>query len=124
MLEPFQSRREKPWGHEIIYTPDTLSRVGKVIFVKAGCKLSLQYHTEKEETMTLFSGEALLWYQEKGQELQKIPMQPLQGYTIYPGVLHRLEALEDSVVLEVSAPESGTTVRVQDDYARSDEVFA
>lgn len=122
--QPYSQRREKPWGYENIWTPPNLERVGKVLFVKAGCKLSLQYHTEKEETISLHEGEALLWLQDKeSREIQKIPMQKGLGYTIYPGQIHRLEALRDSTFLEVSTREEGETVRIEDDYRRSDEAL-
>ena len=123
MPEAYQERREKPWGHEVCVTPPGLERVGKLIFVKAGCKLSLQYHTEKEETICLYSGEALLWWQETADAtLEKIPMQKEAGYTVRPGNIHRFEAITDSLFFEVSSPEKGTTVRLDDDYRRPDEV--
>ena len=118
---PYSQRIEKPWGYEIIYTPEGLSRVGKILFVKAGCKLSFQYHDIKEETLCLFSGKSLVWLENDTGEIEKVSMTPMQGYTIKINQKHRIEALEDSFLIEVSSPEEGTTVRVEDDYQRPDE---
>jgi quercetin dioxygenase-like cupin family protein len=130
MIDPYFEQRDKPWGSEVVFTPIDLARVGKLIYVNKGAKLSLQYHTEKEETIMLLKGSALLWKGVKYEEgmtdaqmqITKIPMQINSGYTIYSYIIHRLEALEDSVFVEVSSPEKGVTVRLQDDYSRRDEV--
>lgn len=130
MLDPYIEKRDKPWGSEVIFTPTDLARVGKLIYVNKGAKLSLQYHTEKEETITLIEGSALLWKGVKYEagmtdpqmQITKIPMQINAGYTIYSYTIHRLEALQDSIFVEVSSPEKGTTVRLQDDYSRGDEI--
>jgi len=118
---PFQERIEKPWGYEIIFTPKGLKHAGKILFVKAGKKLSLQYHHEKQETLCLYSGRALIWLENGKGELEKIEMEPQKGYTVSLTQKHRIEAVEDSFVLEASEPETGTTVRVDDDYKRPDE---
>ena len=118
---PHQQRVEKPWGYEIIYTPAELSRAGKILFVKAGKKLSFQYHDQKEETMCLFSGRALIWLENQKGEIEKIEMETQKGYTVRPPQKHRVEAMEDSFILEVSSPETGTTVRIEDNYKRPDE---
>lgn len=118
---PFQAKVEKPWGYEIHYTPANLARTGKILFIKAGKKPSFQYHEKKEETLCLFSGEAIIWLENNRGEIEKIPMQPYAGYTILPLQKHRVEALTDSFILEVSSPEIGTTVRLEDDYHRPDE---
>lgn len=119
--QPFLQRIEKPWGFELIYTPDTLGYTGKILMVKAGCKLSFQYHDQKVETLCLFSGKALIWLENSEREIEKIIMVPMNGYTVAIGQKHRIEALEDSYVLESSLPETGTTFRVEDDFQRPDE---
>lgn len=120
--EPHQRRVEKPWGHEIIWTPADLGRTGKIIAIHAGRRLSLQYHDDKEETLCLLRGRAILWISGPvSDELERIEMLPEQGYTVRPFQRHRLEAIEDALVLEVSSPERGNTVRVEDDYARTTE---
>jgi|SRR3989344_2768624 len=120
-LNPFQEKIEKPWGYEVLFTPKSLSRAGKLLFVKAGKRLSFQYHDEKEETLFLFSGKALVWLEDSEGNIQKIPMELQKGYTITPPQKHRIEAIEDSSIFEVSSPESGTTFRLEDDSARPDE---
>jgi mannose-6-phosphate isomerase-like protein (cupin superfamily) len=118
---PVQERIEKPWGFEILYSPKNLTRTGKILFVKAGKRPSFQYHDEKEETICLFSGKALIWLENSSGEVEKIPMELQKGYTVLPMQKHRVEAMEDSFILEVSSPESGLTVRLEDDYKRPDE---
>jgi mannose-6-phosphate isomerase len=119
-LTPSYRRVEKPWGWEVIWA-DTPSYTGKLIHVEAGRRLSLQYHEDKRETQCLLSGQALLVIEDGDGQLREIPMQRGAGYTISPFQLHRLIAIEDSDLVEVSTPERGTTVRVEDDYARGDE---
>lgn len=114
-------RIDKPWGYEVIFTPPKLERTGKLIFVRGGCKLSLQYHDEKEETFCLVSGEAVIWIENSRGEIERKPMEHHGGYTITPGQKHRIEAITDAMIFEVSCPETGTTVRVSDDYERPHE---
>lgn len=118
---PYAQKINKPWGYEIIFTPPNLSRVGKILFIKKGCRLSLQYHDQKEETLCLFQGKAKIWLGDKKGEIKTLYMKPQMGYTILKGQKHRLEALEDSFVFEVSSPEKGTTYRLEDDYQRKEE---
>jgi mannose-6-phosphate isomerase len=121
LTEPFQEKVPKPWGEETLYAPAGAPYAGKILFVKGGKKLSLQYHSEKRETLCLFSGNALLWVENSDGEIEKISMRPFSGYSIVPGQQHRIEAIEDSFILEASTPETGDTVRVEDDYSRPTE---
>jgi len=118
---PYAQKVNKPWGYEIIFTPPNLSRVGKILFIKKGCRLSLQYHDQKEETLCLFQGKAKIRLEDEKGEIKTLYMKPQMGYTILKGQKHRLEALEDSFVFEVSSPEKGTTYRLEDDYQRETE---
>ncbi|MEK7617620.1 MAG: cupin [Patescibacteria group bacterium] len=118
---PCQDRIEKPWGYEIHYTAKDFPHTGKILFVLAGKKLSFQYHDEKEETICLFSGKAFIWLENSRGEVEKVPMDLQKGYKISPFQKHRLEALDDCYFLESSGPETGTTVRLDDDYKRPDE---
>jgi mannose-6-phosphate isomerase len=120
-VAPFQKRVPKPWGFEIIFTPDGLDRAGKFLFIKAGKRLSFQYHDAKEETLCLASGKALLWLENAAGEIEKIPMEPRKGYTVALMQKHRVEAVEDCVIVEASQPERGNTVRLDDDYRRDTE---
>lgn len=118
---PFQQRVTKPWGWEIITTPPGLGHAGKIIFVTAGKRLSLQYHDVKEETICLLEGEAVIWLGEEHGELRKIPMERQKGYTIRVLQRHRIEAVTDALLFEASDPERGDTFRIEDDYARGTE---
>ena len=119
--KPYTKETIKPWGKELILTSEDLPYVGKLIFVNAGARLSLQYHDQKSETQCLIFGRALLWLEDESEVMEKIIMEKERGYTIRPGRKHRLEGIEDAIIMEVSTPEIGTTYRVQDDYARPDE---
>jgi len=120
-IPPYSQKINKPWGYEIVFTPKNLERVGKILFIKKGCRLSLQYHDQKEETLCLFQGKAKIWLEDEKGQIKTLYMKPQMGYTILKGQKHRLEALEDSFVFEVSSPEKGTTYRLEDDYQRRSE---
>lgn len=118
---PFQEKIEKPWGSEIIYTRPEDDKVGKLILVKAGKRISFQYHDEKTETQCLISGSCLIWLENEAGGIEKIPMELHKGYFITTGQKHRLEAIEDSWIIEVSTKETGNTFRIEDDYQRPTE---
>ena len=122
-LEPHATRVDKPWGYEILWA-ESRHYTGKLLHIDAGKRLSLQYHDEKIETQCLVSGRALLIAEDAEGRLREIDMEPGKGYVIRPFQLHRLIAVEDAEIYEVSTPESGTTVRVEDDYRRPDETEA
>lgn len=119
-LEPQARRIDKPWGWEIIWA-DEGAYTGKVIHVNAAKRLSLQYHDEKVETQCLVSGRALLILEDQTGELREIEMERGKGYTIHPFQIHRIVAIEDADIYEVSTAETGITVRLSDDYLRPDE---
>jgi len=121
-IKPFAQKVEKPWGWEIILTQPESQYTGKIIFVRAGARLSLQYHNQKEETICLFSGKAEIWLEDDQGQIHHLPMEPRKGYRIKRYQKHRLAALEDSYFLEVSEPEKGTTYRLEDDYGRKNEI--
>ncbi len=103
---------EKPWGREIWYAHAT-HYAGKVLYVTAGQRLSLQKHNVKEETLYLLSGKVTLTYSDVTYEWE-----PGKAVHIPPNTVHRFEALEDSVLLEVSTPFLDDVVRLEDDYKR------
>jgi mannose-6-phosphate isomerase len=110
-------RIDKPWGYEIWYAW-TDQYVGKIIHVNAGCRLSLQYHECKDETSYLTKGRMLLT---KGLSVDNLTVTEIaEGYAWRnrAGEIHTIEALVDSEVLEVSTPELGDVVRLQDFYGR------
>jgi len=118
---PFQQRVNKPWGHEIIYTPAEAPAIGKILHVKAGKRLSLQYHDEKFETLCLISGEGKLVLSDSNAKQREVKMQKVKGYFIRPGQIHRIIAVSDIVVIEPSTAEKGNTYRLEDDYSRPTE---
>jgi mannose-6-phosphate isomerase len=112
-------RVEKPWGYEIHWA-QTDRYVGKVIHVNAGHALSLQYHNVKDETILLYSGRLLFEIQE-GEALVKREMKPGERVHITPKTIHRMTAIEDSDIFEVSTPELHDVVRLEDRYGREDK---
>jgi mannose-6-phosphate isomerase len=108
---------EKPWGHELIWAKAD-RYVGKILHVKAGHVLSLQYHLKKDETMHVLSGELKLrWGTEAS--LQERPFRAGESVHIPAGMVHQIEAVVDSDVLEASTPELDDLVRLKDRYGRS-----
>jgi len=112
-------RVEKPWGHELIWA---LSEryCGKLLFVKAGFALSLQFHNEKDESWLVQSGKAKLELGEAGQSvLNEEVIGPGSAFRYRPGTVHRVTAIEDTTILEVSTPELDDVVRLEDLYGRA-----
>ncbi len=103
---------DKPWGREIWYA-HTKDYAGKVLEVTAGKRLSLQKHEIKEETLYLLSGHVRLTFGE-----EQYDWHPGQLVHIPTDTVHRFEAIEDSVLLEVSTPHLDDVVRLSDDYGR------
>jgi mannose-6-phosphate isomerase len=112
-------RVEKPWGHELIWA-QTDVYVGKVLFVKAGQALSLQFHREKDESWLVHSGRARLELGDAGESvlLEEI-VGPGAAFHYAPGTVHRVTALEDTTILEVSTPQIEDVVRLEDAYGRA-----
>ena len=109
-------RVEKPWGYELHWAK-TDRYVGKLIHVNAGHALSLQYHNVKDETIYLHSGRLLFEIQE-GPDLNKREMLPGERVHITAGTIHRMTAIEDSDIFEVSTPELHDVGRLEDRYGR------
>jgi mannose-6-phosphate isomerase-like protein (cupin superfamily) len=114
-------RVEKPWGHEIWWA-ETDAYAGKLLHVEAGHSLSLQLHREKDETSYLLSGRLRLTRGASPEDLQEQEIEPGFAWRVQPGTVHCIEAVEDSVVLEVSTPQLDDVVRLQDRYGRVDPV--
>ena len=110
---------EKPWGYELIWAV-TERYVGKVLFVSAGQSLSLQFHREKDESWFVQSGRAEL---ELGAAGDGVLMHGVIGagsaFHYTPGTVHRVTALEDTTILEVSTPHLDDVVRLEDAYGRA-----
>jgi mannose-6-phosphate isomerase len=115
----FDPRRvSKPWGWELIWA-HTDDYLGKVLFVKAGESLSLQFHREKDESWYVQSGRAELELGDAGQSvLNKEIVAEGACFRYRPGTVHRVTALEDTTILEVSTPHLDDVVRLEDRYGR------
>jgi mannose-6-phosphate isomerase len=115
----FDVRRvDKPWGHELIWAL-TDTYCGKVLFVRAGHALSLQFHREKDESWLVQSGCAKLELGEAGQgALAEEVVGPGYAFHYRPGTVHRVTALDDTTILEVSTPQLDDVVRLEDAYGR------
>ena len=117
MTDKLPQRTEKPWGYEILFAR-TSHYAGKVIFVKKGHRLSLQYHRKKDESLYLYQGEAKVEIEIAGR-ITSSTVRMGQSIHIPANTKHRLEALQDTTFLEVSTPELEDVVRVEDDYGRA-----
>ena len=106
----------KPWGHETIWA-HTDRYVGKILHIKAGQALSVQYHNKKDETVHLLNGD-LIYRVKLGDELEDMRLTRGQSFRITPGTVHQMEAITDCDILEVSTPELDDVVRLQDRYGR------
>jgi len=111
------TRIDKPWGYEIHWAK-TDRYVGKILHINAGHALSLQYHNRKEETVYLHSGK-LLYEIEINGELTRRELQPGDSVHVPPKTVHRMTAIDDCDVLEVSTPELDDVVRLEDRYGRN-----
>jgi mannose-6-phosphate isomerase len=134
----------KPWGHETIWAK-TDRYVGKILHIKAGHALSVQYHNQKDETVYLLSGEMKYWVAKSGQraagsgpsglrtagtgetpiagrnpipEMTDVRLRVGDAFRITPGTIHYMEAVTDCDVFEVSTPELDDVVRIKDRYGR------
>ena len=111
-------RADKPWGHELIWA-ETERYVGKVLFVKAGESLSLQFHRVKEESWLVQAGRAKLELGSVGDAMLKEEViAPGATYHFRPGTVHRVTAIEDTTIVEVSTTELDDVVRLEDRYGR------
>ncbi|MEO5577247.1 MAG: cupin [Gaiellaceae bacterium] len=111
-------RVEKPWGHELIWAVSE-TYCGKLLFVKAGAALSLQFHNEKDESWLVQSGRARLELGDVGQAvLSEEVISAGAAFRYRPGTVHRVTAIEDTTILEVSTPHLDDVVRLEDRYGR------
>jgi len=121
-LEPFAvepTKVDKPWGHELIWAL-TDDYCGKILFIKAGEAMSLQFHREKDESWLVHSGRAELEMAEPGKKVPAMEViGPGAAFRIQPGTVHRVKALEDTTILEVSTPQLEDVVRLEDRYGRT-----
>jgi len=108
----------KPWGHEVIWA-STPHYVGKVLHIKAGQSLSVQYHQQKDETIHLLRGEMIYrTARAAGEPLVETPLRAGDSFRNEPGLVHQMEAVTDCDVLEASTPHLDDVVRLSDRYGR------
>ena len=108
----------KPWGHEMIWAHSDLY-VGKLLHIKAGQALSVQYHNQKDETIHLLRGQMKYRVDFRdGRGLVDVPFGEGESYRNTPGHIHQMEAVTDCDVLEVSTPHLDDVVRLTDRYGR------
>src|SRR5438067_12733918 len=113
-----KTRVDKPWGHEIRWA-STDRYLGKILHVNKGEALSLQYHERKDECILIVKG-AIDFEHGRGAELKKERMKVGDTVHITPGTRHRMTAIEDTDIFEVSTPEIEDVVRLEDRYGRVD----
>ena len=111
-------RTDKPWGHESLFALVDGKYCGKAIHVNEGHALSLQYHEQKEETISVFSGRLKVEVGEHESSLEEFELEPGESIHLRPGTRHRVTALVDTVMLEASTTELGDVVRLEDRYGR------
>jgi len=109
----------KPWGHEVIWAHTPLY-VGKILHIKAGQALSVQYHNQKDETIHLLRGEMIyrVGDGEVGGPLREVSLVAGESFRNEPGMVHQMEAVTDCDVLEASTPHLDDVVRLSDRYGR------
>lgn len=119
MAESRLTTVEKPWGEEIWFA-ETDRYAGKLLRIDAGQRLSIQFHERKDETSYLLSGRLLVFQGPSADALDSREVDAGAAWRNEPGQVHSIEAIEDSVVIEVSSPEVGDVVRLEDRYGRAD----
>lgn len=116
------ARQDKPWGHEEIFAAVEGKYIGKIIHVAAGQSLSLQYHEDKEETISLLSGAAEIQYGPIDGVLEHRRFDPGDTIHLPAKVVHRVTAITDIIFAEASTAPPGwreDVVRLQDAYGRT-----
>jgi mannose-6-phosphate isomerase len=108
---------QKPWGHEVIWAHTGLY-VGKVLHIKAGHSLSVQYHNQKDETIHLLSGEMIYRVKDAEGRLSDMKLKVGESFRNEPLTVHQMEAVTDCQVLEASTPHLDDVVRLTDKYGR------
>ena len=109
---------EKPWGCEVIWAKNN-RYVGKLLYINSGHKLSLQYHEKKVESFIVTQGRIKFHWFEDGETVPKIEVMVPGDYRDVPsGTVHRMEAIDNACIVELSTPELEDVIRLEDDYGR------
>ena len=112
---------EKPWGREVWIAYENGRYAGKILEIKEGHRLSLQYHEKKHETLYLLQGKVRFTLEDENGKLLTEVIQHGGVKIVKPGKRHRMEAIRDSALVEFSSPELEDVVRMEDDYNRTEE---
>ncbi|HEY8635440.1 MAG TPA: cupin domain-containing protein [Candidatus Dormibacteraeota bacterium] len=112
------SRVDKPWGYELRWAM-TDRYLGKVLHVNRGEALSLQYHERKDECQYVVAGAVDIELGGPDGTLTTHRMRAGDTLHITPGTRHRITAIEDTDIFEVSTPEVEDVVRIADRYGRA-----
>lgn len=120
---------QKPWGHEVIWA-STEHYVGKLLHIKAGQALSVQYHNLKDETIHLLKGRMIYRVNANadlrtqnsevgsGLGMREFEMKEGDSFRNTPGTVHQMEAVTDCDLIEASTPHLDDVVRLKDKYGR------
>ena len=117
MEESLPREVSKPWGSELWFAHTDLY-AGKILRVRAGCRLSIQFHREKDETSFVLSGRVIVSQGESPDALTPRELGPGGSWRSSPLVVHTLEAVVDTEIVEVSTPQLEDVVRLEDRYGR------
>lgn len=117
MEEPLPREVSKPWGSELWFA-HTDRYAGKILRVRAGCRLSVQFHEEKDETSYVLSGRVIVSQGDSADQLTNRELGPGESWRNQPRIVHTLEAVEDAEIIEVSTPQLEDVVRLEDRYGR------
>ena len=117
MEERLPREVSKPWGSELWFA-HTDRYAGKILRVRAGCRLSLQFHEEKDETSYVLSGRVIVSQGDSAEQLTARELGPGESWRNQPRLVHTLEAVEDAEIIEVSTPQLEDVVRLEDRYGR------
>lgn len=117
MEEGLPREVSKPWGSELWFA-HTDRYAGKILRVRAGCRLSVQFHAKKDETSYVLSGRVIVSQGDSPQTMTTKELGPGDSWRSLPLVVHTLEAVEDAEIIEVSTPHLDDVVRLEDRYGR------
>ena len=117
MEDKLPRKIDKPWGFELLFAHTTIY-AGKLLFIKAGHRFSLQYHKEKDETLFIHNGKAIIELEGEDGQIVKYDASPGCCFRVTPGTKHRVTAIEDTTIFEVSTTELDDVERLEDDFGR------
>ncbi len=123
MEESLPREVPKPWGSELWFA-HTDKYAGKILRVIAGCRLSVQFHEEKDETSYVLSGRVIVSQGDSAEAMTAQELGPGDTWRSQPGVVHTFEAIEDAQIIEVSTPQLEDVVRLEDRYGRVPDAAA